>query len=84
MCADHRAGIGGGRLLERNQRRADLDDVALGAEQLGDPACPWRGHLDHRLVGLHRDQRLIGDHLVARADVPLHDLGFLQPLTEVG
>ena len=73
-----------GHLLECHERRADLDDVALGAEQLADAARPRRRHLDHRFVGLDRDQRLVGDHLIARPHVPLHDLGLLQALAEVG
>ena len=43
-----------------------------------------RGDLDDRLVGLDRHERLIGDDVVADADVPRDDLGFLEALTDVG
>ena len=72
-----------GRVGERDQRRPGLDDVAHGAVQLGDQAGMRCRDLDHGLVGLHRDERLVGHDVVALADVPGDDLGLLQALAEI-
>ena len=34
-----------------------------------------RGHFHHRLVGLDRNQRLVGDHAIAGRDMPVDDFG---------
>ena len=52
--------------------------------QLGDAPGLRRGDLDHRLLGLDRDQRLVGDDAIADADVPGDDLRLLQTFAEVG
>jgi hypothetical protein len=79
-----RAWIGFRPLRERHERRSDLYQVALGAEQAGDASALGRGDLHHRLVGLDRHQRLVGDDVVALRDVPGDDLGLLEALAEVG
>ena len=71
-------------LVEIDERRADLDALARLGEQPRDPARLRRGHLDHRLLGLDRDERLIGDDMVAFRDMPGDDLGLLQPFAEIG
>ena len=84
--AHHGAGIGLGGLLVRleiDQRRAGLDHLAFLGVQPRDAPAPGRGHFDHRLVGLDRDQRLVGHHVVAGADMPGQQLGLGQALAEV-
>ena len=77
------AGVGLGSVGERDQRRPGLDDVAHGTVQLGDQPGMRRRDLDHGLVGLDRDQRLVGHDVIALADVPGDDLGLLQALAEI-
>lgn len=71
------------RPFERDQRRAQMHDVARLAEQPGDAAGLRRRDLDDGLGGLDRDQRLIGLDGVAGLHVPLHDLRLLQPFAEI-
>ena len=80
---DDRAAIGPGALLELHQRRADLEPVARLDAQPGDLAVLRRRHLDHRLLGFDRDERLVGDDMVALADMPSDQLRLLQPLAEI-
>ena len=77
------AGIGLGRVGERDQGRPGLDDVAHGTVQLGDEPGMRGRDLDHGLVGLDRDERLVGHDVIALADVPGDDLGLLQALAEI-
>ena len=43
-----------------------------------------RGHLYHGLVSLNRDERLIGDDVIAFRDMPSDDLHLLEALAEIG
>ena len=74
----------GARHLDRDDRRADLDGLALCGQQPGDGAVPRRRQLDHRLgrLDLHDDLAVLD--LVPRLDVPGHDVGFGQALARVG
>ena len=82
--ADHGAGVGSLTLIEVDQGRPHRHDVARLGVQLGDASGMGRRYLDDRLVGLHRQQRLLVDHLIADGDVPVDDLGFLEALPQVG
>jgi hypothetical protein len=42
-----------------------------------------RGDLDYGLLGLDRQQRLVGDDMIALGDVPRYDLGLAEALAEV-
>jgi hypothetical protein len=84
QLADHRAGVGMRRRDECHQHRADRDALALRRAQRGDVSAVRRRDLDHGLVGFHRDQRLVGDHVIPGRHVPLHDLGIAQALAEIG
>ena len=70
--------------LEAHQRFADVEDVALGAEQLAHHPIVGRRDVHQRLGGFHRDQALVGAHAVAGLDVPFDDFRFLQALAQVG
>ena len=72
------------RKTEEAVAAADRNPLARRAVDRSDPAGAWRRHLDHRLVGLHREQRLSGDDVVAGADVPGDDLGIDETLAKVG
>ena len=82
--ADDGAGVGVGAVLEVDQRRTHLDALAGLGEQARDASGSRRRHLDHRLFGLDRDQRLVGDDMIAFGDVPGDDLRLLQPFAEIG
>ena len=82
--ADDDAAVTDHRLLEFDQGAADRDHVARLGVDHRNRAGGRRGHFDDGLVGLHREQRLVGDHVVANLDVPGDDLGLLQSFAEVG
>ena len=75
--------VSSARPSEFDQRRPDLDHVALGAEQPRDTAAQRRWDLDHRLVGFHRDERLVGDDVVTLVDVPCDDLRLFQAFAQI-
>ena len=70
--------------LEFDERRTDLDPLAGIDEQARDAARLRRWHFDDRLFGLDRDERLVGDDMIAFGDMPGDDLGFLQSFAEIG
>ncbi|MNF82727.1 hypothetical protein D3C84_650380 [compost metagenome] len=82
QTTDHGAGIG--LALVGQQRLADMQDVAFGAEGLGHHTVVGRGDIDDGLGGFHRDQQLVGLDRLAGLDVPLDDLGLLQAFAQVG
>jgi hypothetical protein len=84
QVAHHRARVGPGGGLEGGQLRADPHHRARLGEDLHQRPRPRRGDLDHRLVRLDRDERLVSDHPIPRPDVPAHDLGLLETLAQVG
>ena len=47
-------------------------------------AALGRGDIDHRLVGLDRDQRVARLDRIARLDLPGDDFGVVQPFAQVG
>ena len=72
---------GGGRAglrLERQQRRAHRHLVADLGDDRRDDAGARRRHLERRLVGFERQQRLLGRHRVARLDQNLDDRHVLE------
>ena len=79
-----RLAAAGARHLDRDDRHADLDGLALLRQQPGDRAVPRGRQLDHRLGRLDLHDDLAVFHLVARFDVPGHDVRFGQALTRVG
>ena len=70
-------------LCEFDQRSADLDQIALAAEQARDAAALRGGDLDHGLVGLDRHQRLIDDHAITLVHVPGDDFSLFETLAEI-
>ena len=81
--ADDGAGILARALRKLHQWSTNLDQVTLASKQVRDAAAPGRGHFDDRLVGFNRNERLIGDDMVALVDVPGHDLGFFKTFAEI-
>jgi hypothetical protein len=81
---DDGARIGFRPLSELDQGRPDLNHVALAAEQASDAAALRRRQLYDGLVGFHRYQRLVGDHVIALCDVPGNDLSLLETFAEIG
>src|ERR1700738_3264999 len=81
--ADDGAGVLARALRKFHQRSANLDQVALASKQVRNAAAPGRGYFDNRLVGFNRNERRIGDHVVALVDVPRHDLGFFETFAEI-
>ena len=84
QTADHAAGIVVRSLGKTHQRTAHFDHVTGLGEQFCDAAGLRRRHFDHRLVGFHAEQRLIGNHRVALMDMPGDDLGLLQAFAKIG
>jgi hypothetical protein len=71
-------------LVEFHESAADFDPLTgLGAKAGNLPGL-GRGHLDHRLFGLDRDQRLIGDDIIALAYMPGDELSLLEAFAEIG
>src|SRR5439155_2710636 len=81
---DDGSGVGVLRALETHQRRAYVDDILRLAEELLDASGLRRWNLDDRLVGLHRDERLVDTDFVALLDMPLDDLRLLHAFAEIG
>ena len=71
------------RAIEPDQRRSDVDNFANLGEQPLDTRRVGRRNLDHRLRGLHRQQRIVDRHGLAGLHAPFDDFGFLQSLAEV-
>src|SRR6266545_2848039 len=69
--------------VDLQQRRADVDGIALTGMQLEDRASERGGDLDHRLGRLDLDDRLVQGDGVALVDQPAHHLGFGQSLAEI-
>ena len=59
-------------------------DSPGGGQQLDHGAGVGARQLDDRLLGLHLDEDLVEGNLVTHGHVPGHDLGFGQPLPQVG
>ena len=82
--AHHCARIRGRPIRKLQQRSAYGHRVTLRGAERGDGARMGRRNLNDGLIGLYRHQRLAGDHVITRRDVPAHDLGALQSLPQVG
>ena len=78
------SGIGVLRALETHQRSAYVHDIVRLTEELLDAPGLRRWDLDDRLVGFHRDERLVDTDFVALLDMPLDDLRLLHAFTEIG
>ena len=81
--ANDGAGIASLTFGKFNERCADLDQIALAAEQARDLAAPRGGDLDHCFVGLDRHQRLIDHHAITLIDVPRDDFGLLEAFAQI-
>src|SRR5215203_5487322 len=77
---------GGGRdtVINADDRRADLDGVALVHQQRRHCARERGRQLDHGLARLHLEQNVVDLDLVTDRDPPADDLGFHQSLTGIG
>jgi hypothetical protein len=72
------------RDTESDQWSPYLDHVTRLAVGAAHHSGHRRGDLHQGLGRVHLDQRLVQLDLVARRDLPLHDLGVLESLAEVG
>src|SRR5262249_18884172 len=81
---DDCAGIRIGAFTVFNQRGADLDQIALSAESPCDGSAPRGRYLHNGLVGLYRQQRLVGDDVIAFVHQPSHDFSLFETLPEIG
>jgi hypothetical protein len=70
--------------VDGDDRRPDVDGLALRHEQLGDDAGIRRRQLDERLRRLDLDERVVDLHGVAGLDPPRDDLGLGEALPGVG
>jgi hypothetical protein len=70
--------------LDRNDRDADVDGLALLDEQAGDHTIPRAGQFHDRLRGLDVDDDLVDLDSVAGLDLPGHDVGLGEALPDVG
>jgi len=70
--------------LDRDDRDADVDGLALLGQQPGDRAVPRARQLDHRLGGLDLHDDLAVLDRLTRLDVPGDDVGLGQALAHVG
>ena len=77
-------GLCRGAIIDVGQRGADLQNAADRGMAPDHDTGPGARHLDHRLVGLDREQRLVGDHPIALGGEPFDDLRLLQALAEIG
>jgi len=81
--ANHGAGILLGTLSEFDQGSAYLQQITFGAEHAHNATAVWRWHLDHGLVGLDRDERLIRNHMVALVYMPGYNFRLFEAFTEI-
>src|SRR5262245_5748589 len=79
----HRPGINVRALSELDKRSAHLDQVSLASEQASHAPTLWRGELDHSLVGLDGEKRLVNNDMIPFSDVPGDDFRFLKTLSEI-
>ena len=82
--ADHRSDVDMCPVIEFNDWRADIHSLIHRGQQMFDVAGARRGNLDHRLFGFDRNQRRVGDHVIAFRDVPGDDFGVLQTFAQIG
>jgi hypothetical protein len=82
-CADDRTRLAMRPLFKRQQRSPNPHPVARLCEQLRDMAGVRRGNLHHRFFRFDRQERLVGDDMIARGHVPRNDLGLLKTFTKV-
>jgi hypothetical protein len=82
-----RAALGLGGIasdVDRDDRDADVDGLALLDEEGGDRAVPRAGQLHDGLRGLDVHDDLVDFDRVARLDVPRHDVGLGEAFPDVG
>jgi hypothetical protein len=83
QLSNHRPRINLGALSELDKRSAHLDQVSLAGEQPSDAPVLRRGDLDHGLVGLDGDERLVNNDMIPFSDVPGDDLSLLEALSKI-
>jgi hypothetical protein len=83
QLSNYRPRINLGTLSELDKRSAHLDQVSLASEQPSDTPILRRGDLDHSLVGLDGDERLVNNDVIAFSDVPGDDLSFLEAFSKI-
>src|SRR5512133_303294 len=71
-------------VVDGDDRRADIDCVALVHQQLGDSTGVRTGKFNQRLAGLDLDQNVIDLDFITDANSPCDDVGFDQTLTRIG
>ena len=71
-------------VVDGDDRRADIDCVALVHQELGDSTGVRTGKLNQRLAGLDLDQNVVDLDFVTDANPPRDDVGFDQTLTRIG
>ncbi len=76
-------GLGIGR-VDRNERGPDPDRLPHRGQELDDRAGEGAGQLHDGLLRLHLEEDLVQRDLVTGSDVPGHDVGLGEPLTEIG
>ena len=76
----HRRSIALPRFADHDQHRADGQRLTLGATVAKDDPGIGRRDLDHCLVGLHLDHRLVGFHSLPLGHQPADDLRLGQAL----
>jgi hypothetical protein len=70
-------------VVDGDDRRADIDCVALVRQQLGNSTGVRTGKLDQRLAGLDLDQNVVDLDFVTDPNPPGDDVGFDQTLTRI-
>jgi hypothetical protein len=83
QLSNHRPCINPGALSELHKWSTYLDQVPLASEQPSDASILRRGDLDHSLVGLDGDERLVNNDVIPFSDVPGDDLSFLEALSKI-
>ena len=61
--------------LEFKQGRADIDAITRPREKPRNAPGLRRGNFYDRLLGLNREQGLVGDDVLSLSDVPGNDFG---------
>jgi hypothetical protein len=74
---NHRPRVNFCALGELDKRSAHFDQASLATKQTSDAPALWRGDLDHGLVGLNGDERLVNNDMIPFSDVPGDDFSLL-------
>jgi hypothetical protein len=69
--------------FKADQRRADADHLAFGAEKTLDAPCARRGNFDDGLGSLDGYERLVDFDILARGHAPLDEFRLLQSFSKI-